>query len=678
MGASHSIPPPPVYSVEVPGTGDADSTPHRRHVKFPDALETTCYEGMLTLYDSFQRGMSESGDGPCLGYRPVVDGVAGDYEWFTYKEIWTRVKNFGAGLTNLKLVNKNDDGLALLAHFSKNRMEWNISEHACNAFGFIVCPMYDTLGPETVVYVLNQTKLETVLISQDEFEKIIPAAKSCESLKNLIIMNEPTDEMRDQAKAAGLTLYSMSEVEKSGEESPVEPKPPKPEDIATFCYTSGTTGDPKAVITTHANFIACMTGAYHSGIACMKSDVHLSYLPLAHLMERVVQVAIISAGGAIGYYQGDTRKLMADIAALKPTIFPSVPRLYNKIYDKITQGVSHGLKKTLYTNGMDSKSYWLARGWKDNAVWDGILFNKIKAKVGLGRVRMMITGSAPIADHVMAFLRCVFSCEVIEGYGQTETTAASTTTFMGDYTTGHVGGPMCCNEIKLVSVPDMNYLVTDKFHGKDEKAGKAGIPCLGRGEICMRGPNIFSGYYNNDAKTKETVIDGWNMSGDIGIWLPNGCLKIVDRKKNIFKLSQGEYIAAEKIEIVYQKSPFVAQPFVYGDSLQSCLVGVIVPDVEYINSWAPANGFPKDMKELCANSDFKKIVMDDMKRVAKEAKLYSFEQCKDIHLESELWDAENLLTPTFKLKRNVAKKHYLEVIAEMYKKVGGITKDGEK
>lgn len=611
-----------------------------------------------------------------MGYRPVVDGVAGPYEWSTYKEIWVRVKNFGAGLTNLNLCPPNEDGMPLLAFFLKNRMEWNIAEHACNAYSFIVCPMYDTLGPETVAYVLNQTNLETILISDCEFEKVLPLPETCKSLKNIICCDAVTDEMKEKAKAVGLTLHSMKEVEDNGAATPVDPKPPKPDDIATFCYTSGTTGDPKAVISSHANFVACMTGAYHSGIACRPTDVHLSYLPLAHLFERVVQVAMICAGGSIGYYQGDTRLLMADIAALKPTVFPSVPRLYNKIYDKITQGVSHGLKKTLYDNGMDSKTYWLERGYLHNTVWDGILFNKIKAKVGLDRVRMMITGSAPIANHVMAFLRCVFGCEVIEGYGQTETTAAATITFMGDYTTGHVGGPLCCNEIKLDSVPDMGYLATDKWHGKDEANGKPGIACLGRGEICMRGPNIFRGYYKNDTKTKETIdSEGWSHSGDIGIWLPNGCLKIVDRKKNIFKLSQGEYIAAEKIEIVYQKSPFVAQPFVYGDSLQSCLVGVMVPDVDYLANWAPANGFSTDMKELCANADFKKIVMDDMKRVAKEAKLYSFEQCKDIHLEPEAWTAENCLTPTFKLKRDVAKKIYQKEIDAMYAVVGGITGD---
>lgn len=167
--------------------------------------------------------------------------------------------------------------------------------------------------------------------------------------------------------------------------------------------------------------------------------------------------------------------------------------------------------------------------------------------MGLDQCKFIVTGSAPIASHVLDFLRICFSCKVIEGYGQTETSAVVSLTHPNDTTTGHVGmvHPAC--EVKLVSVPDMGYLVTDTIHGKDENTGNPGIPCLGRGEICVRGDCVFKGYYKMEQQTAETLDkEGWCHTGDVGIWTTRGLLKIVDRKKNIFKLAQGEYIAPEK------------------------------------------------------------------------------------------------------------------------------------
>lgn len=671
-----------MYSNAVSGPADPNCTPTRRHYKHGDKLVATPFEGCNTLYDAFQRGLKISPHAPCMGYRPVVDekGNVGPFRWFSYTEISTRVTNFASGLINLNLVPEAADGLKMIAHFSKNRMEWNISEHACNSQGLIVVPMYDTLGPETVEYILNQTGISTILISSEEFKKVLPVKAKAPSLKNVIIMDGCTDERREEAKKAGLNLLDFKEVEASGEAKPVPAHPPKPTDLATFCYTSGTTGDPKGAMLTHGQMIGCVAGAFISGITTNANDVHLSYLPLAHMFERAIQLAIFMVGGAVGYYQGNTLKLMEDLAAIRPTVFPSVPRLFNKIYDKVTQGIERegGAKKLMFDNGFDAKKYWLSRGYKDHTFWDPVFFSKVRAKLGMDRVRLMITGSAPIADHVMAFLRCVFCCEVCEGYGQTETAAAATLTFPGDYTTGHVGGPLACCEIKLEAVPDMGYLATDTLHGKDESAGKAGIPCLGRGEVCFRGHNVFTGYFKQEAKTKEAIdSDGWLHSGDIAIWLPNGTLKLVDRKKNIFKLAQGEYIAAEKIEIVYQSCPFIAQPFVYGDSLQSVLVAILTVNADYCKPWAKDNGFPSDMEALVKNEEFKKIVLADIVRVAKAAKLNSIEIVKDIHLEANQWTADNCLTPTFKLKRNDAKKMYQKEIDAMYAKVGGITGKAE-
>ena len=178
----------------------------------------------------------------------------------------------------------------------------------------------------------------------------------------------------------------------------------------------------------------------------------------------------------------------------------------------------------------------------------------------------MATGSAPISMDVLNFLKVAFCCPILEGYGQTESTAASCVTMPDDPIAGHVGGPLPCMKIRLRDIPEMGYLSNDTPNP--------------RGEICFKGPAVFKGYFKNPEKNKEAIIDGWLQTGDVGVILPNGAVKIIDRAKNIFKLSQGEYIAPEKLENVYIQSPYIAQLHVHGDSLQSFLVAIVVPDFE--------------------------------------------------------------------------------------------------
>jgi long-chain acyl-CoA synthetase len=211
----------------------------------------------------------------------------------------------------------------------------------------------------------------------------------------------------------------------------------------------------------------------------------------------------------------------------------------------------------------------------------------------------------------------------------------------------------------------MNYNVEDTEHN--------GIPVHGRGEVCYRGWNVFQGYYKMPEVTKETLdTDGWLHSGDIGVWNTNGTLKIVDRKKNIFKLAQGEYVAPEKIENIYLKSELVMQAFVYGDSLQSCLVAVIVPDPDVAKVWGTSHNAPTDIAALVKSAEFKKAVADSMSVVAKADKLFGFEQAREITLVPTPFTPNDILTPSFKLKRNEAKKMFQKEIDAMYSVVGDV------
>jgi len=283
---------------------------------------------------------------------------------------------------------------------------------------------------------------------------------------------------------------------------------------------------------------------------------------------------------------------------------------------------------------------------------------KTKQAVG-GRVRYMLTGSAPISPQVLDFLKVAICCPIFEGYGSTESTAASFLTNVNDGESGHVGGPLSCLEFKVTDVPEMKYTALDK--GIDGEL-------LPRGEICMRGYSIFKGYYKDPEKTAEAIdSDGWLHTGDIGQINQNGSLKIIDRKKNIFKLAIGEYIASEKIENIYLRCKYVAEIFIYGDSLQHYLVGFIVPHKKEIEELATTLGVTGSFEELCKNKQIVDKVLEEMNKIGKnEGKLFSFELAKKIILEPSPFATKDLMTPSFKLKRHEAKIVYKKDIDYLY------------
>ena len=577
-------------------------------------------------------------------------------------------------------VAEGDLRLRMVGLFCKNRWEWCVTEQACNAYGGVTVALYDTQGTDAAAFVIGQTEMRTIFISATEFDKVVEIKRnnpeSCEKLENVVVFDPCTKEQEGEAEGVGLRLLSFSNLLEEGRKDIQRHRPPHPDDVATLCYTSGTTGTPKGAMLTHGNITGVVAGGMLVGIQVGPQDVHLSYLPLAHMFERVVQAIAFASGTAIGFFQGNTLKIVDDLKVLRPTIFPSVPRLYNKIYDKIIGGVRQagGIKEAMFDRAFAAKQYWLQRNYIQYGFWDTLVFNGVKAKVGLDRVHLMITGSAPIAPHVMEFLRIVFGCPVVEGYGQTECGAACTVTDVGDQASmGHVGNPLPSAELKLVSVEDMEYSVTDEYHGRvvneDGTVVNPGVRCYGRGEICYRGPTIFKGYFRAPEKTAEALDeDGWLHSGDIGMFDELGRLRIIDRLKNIFKLSQGEYVAAEAIENVYTRSDFVAQAFVYGDSFQSCLVAIIVPDADKLAEWAKQNGREgESMESLCADDEVKRTVFADMERVGVEGRLKGFERVRAIHLAPEAFSVDNdMLTPTFKLKRNVARDKFRQEIDAMY------------
>uniref|UniRef100_A0A671TCJ5 Arachidonate--CoA ligase n=1 Tax=Sinocyclocheilus anshuiensis TaxID=1608454 RepID=A0A671TCJ5_9TELE len=529
-----------------------------------DNLLEFYYEDTKTVYDMFQRGLRIAGNGPCLGFRKP----RAPYQWISYTEVAERAQVLGSGLL-AKGCKPNPQ--QYVGIFAQNRPEWVITEMACYTFSMALVPLYDTLGLEAMVHILNLGEWSCWIFN--------------------------------------LCLYWL--------------QPPKPQDLAVVCFTSGTTG------TDHVTF-DCILTEFKT-----KSSV--------------LQVSMFCHGARVGFYQGDISLLMDDIKTLKPTFFPVVPRLLNRIYDKILGSVTSPLRRVILHYAVRRKQAELSSGVvRNNSMWDRLIFNKIQASLG-GNLRFILTASAPISPTVLSFLRATLGCLIFEGYGQTECTAGCTFSMPGDWSAGHVGAPLPCAMVKLTDIPDMNYYAKN-----------------GEGEICIRGHSVFRGYLKDEERTGEALdADGWLHTGDVGQWLPNGTLRIVDRKKHIFKLSQGEYIAPEKIENVYTRCVPVLQVFVHGDSLQV----IVVPDPEVFVDWAKERGVVGSYEELCQNPDVKKAVLEDMMAVAKEAGLKSFEQVKDLYLHPDMFSVSNsLLTPTLKSKRVDLRRVFSEQIAQMYSK----------
>jgi long-chain acyl-CoA synthetase len=415
-------------------------------------------------------------------------------------------------------------------------------------------------------------------------------------------------------------------------------------------------------VLTHANLIADAAGTCVLLDEWEPGDRHISYLPLAHIYERNNMTTVVHVGGSVGFYSGNVQELLDDVLALKPHIFVSVPRLWNRIYDRVmaTMREANPIKRRMFETAFAYKRAALEAGdltggrW--GPFWDKLVFSKIRERVG-GEVKYMTTGASPISAEVMMFLRVCFGCHVLEGYGMTETSCTISITRTDDPTIGHVGAPLPCVEIKLVDIPEMNYMSSDQPYP--------------RGEVCVRGPTVFQGYYKDPVQTAEVLDpDGWFHTGDVGAWLPGGRLRIIDRKKNIFKLAQGEYIAPEKIENVYTRSPLVLQVFVYGDSLKAQLVAVVVPDPEVLLPWARERNLPQDMPALCQEKAVIQAVMHSMAQEGRAAQLRGFEHVSAITLVPEPFTVENeLLTPTFKLKRPQAKVAYQALIDNMYENI---------
>ncbi|XP_010267912.1 PREDICTED: long chain acyl-CoA synthetase 1-like [Nelumbo nucifera] len=615
-----------------------------------------------TAWDIFRNSVEKYPGNKMLGRREVKNGKLGPYVWKTYKEVYEEVLQIGSALRASGAKPGSCVGI-----YGSNCPQWIVAMEACNAHSLICVPLYDSLGPGAVNFIIDHAEIDFVFVQDKKVKEVLsPDCRAAQRLKSIICFTSFPSEVKDDLGITGMKPYSWNEFLEMGKENPVELSPPQPFSVCTIMYTSGTSGNPKGVVLTHETIAINVKGVdlfleqFEDKMTV--DDVYLSFLPLAHILDRMIEEYFFHRGASIGYYHGDINALKEDMMELKPTFFAGVPRVFERVREGAMKKIEElsPIKRKIFDILYKYKLGWMRLGYKQkyaSPLADLLAFRKVKDGLG-GRVRLIISGGAPLSSEVEEFLRVTSCAYFTQGYGLTETCGMTTLGFPDVMPLfGSVGVPFVYSDLRLEEVPDMGY-------------SPFGNPP--RGEICARGKSIFSGYHKNPELTRESIRDGWFHTGDIGELLPNGGLKIIDRKKNIFKLSQGEYVAVEYLEKIYSFAPIVADIWVYGDSYKPMLVAVVILHEENTRKWAELNGHKGSSSELCLLDHLRNYVVLELKTVAEKNQLRGFEYIRGVILDSVPFEMQtDLVTPTLKKRRDRLLKHYQVEINNVYRSLTG-------
>ena len=618
------------------------------------------------------------------------------YIWKSWSQIYDLSKLFLYGITKLDLcqeIKVNDESLGgekimrFMGIYARNREEWIVGSLGCQMDSITIVTLYDTLGINSIEFIFNQTELTTIITETKNFEKLlnIKELNKLGKVKNIIYLHCNEDEgnleeNKNKLKNLGLNLISYETIISIGKKCLEEKdiniinKPYKKvnqDDTFLICYTSGTMDNPKGAMVTTRSLTLATNVMYTIGYHLSGVDTILSFLPLAHIMEQLIFTVCLLYGTRTGFSSGKTDRLLEDIQALQPTYFCAVPRVYEKIYKTIMDNINKRgtLVKKLFDLALKVKiDNYEKYGKLTHAFFDPIFFNKIKNLFG-GKITWMLSGGAALQRDILQGLKVMVCCPIVQGYGQTENAGSALLNSVYDTAAGTTGGVQNTTELKLVDLPEFNYLSTDINPN-------TGIP-EPRGEICFRGDTVFKGYFKNISETKKIIDkDGWFHSGDVGIILTNNgnSIKIIDRAKSLFKLSQGEYVAPDKVQIILINSKYINQIFLYGESQYSYSVALVYPElnecVQFLKNEKILGEIDYDkikIEDLCDNKNMEEEIIKDCNITGRKYDLKGFEIPRKIRIIKEPFSLENnLMTPTLKLKSKSIKAKYNDLIRNMY------------
>ncbi|MEA2369491.1 MAG: long-chain acyl-CoA synthetase [Thermoleophilaceae bacterium] len=565
--------------------------------------------------------------------RPALRHKVGD-EWLdiSYDEVGEAVREIALGLVDLGL-----DPLDRVAILSHTRPEWTLANFGILTAGGTSVSIYQTNSPEECHYVLDHSGSRAVFVEDGEqLAKIREVEGDLPELEHVIVM----------APEEGLDLggaHSLDDLRERGRgrdasEWEARIDGVSPEDPCVFIYTSGTTGPPKGCVLTHSNYVAIRDMIFREGTLEVDEIAYL-FLPLAHSFALLIQFIVLDLGAVLAYWEKDPQKIIPNLMEVRPTYFPSVPRIFEKLYtlamanapdkDGLRKAVEVGVKVRQMQERGEEVPPELQAGF-DQA--EEALYKNVRALFG-GRMRYCASGAAPIAKEILEFF---FACgvPVLEGWGMTETSTAATVNRPEEYRLGSVGKPLPGVEVKIAE----------------------------DGEILLRGKNIFQGYHRNEEATREALADGWLHTGDVGRLDEDGFLYITGRKKDIIITAGGKNITPANLENDIKQCRWVSQCVVIGDR-RPYLVALVTLDPEEIPVFAEEHGIGVD--EVAASEAMRAEVQQAVD--ATNAKVGRVEQIKKFEiLPEDLSQATGELTPTLKVKRNVVAEKFAAVVERLY------------
>ncbi|EAX86836.1 AMP-binding enzyme family protein [Trichomonas vaginalis G3] len=578
-------------------------------------------------------------DHDCFGERELLaDGKYGKYKWISYKEFYERVKQFAAGLQQIGVGYGDSVGI-----YSHNCLYWQIGQYAAHLLGAVCVPVYDSLGAGAASYIVNHAECKVVIAHTTKLESALHILEEPNTpLKNIIVIG-------NEVPAEHSNIYTCDQILENGKKvTDFKPYPVVPTDVAIIMYTSGSTGTPKGCVLTHRNIIAGGTGLADSNVSITKSDTYISFLPLAHIYELASQTCFLAQGVRIGFYTGNIRNIMDDLQALRPTMMLVVPRVFNKIAETMNQKINKlpTPMRLLIRGALKLKEDALFNDKPTSLLIDNFIFSKFREALG-GKIRLIVSGGAPILPEVYNFLRAAITPNIIQGYGLTEISAAGCIQQINSKNPMTVGACAISTDMKLRKVEGMDY----DPHAKNPS-----------GEILFRGPSIFIRYHKDEALTKESLQDGWFATGDIGIITSDGTVQIIDRVKQLVKLSQGEYISLTSLTDTYSNTKGVSGIYIYADGHHNHPIAVIVPTENQIKAWKEA-GIDNFKESKIANDE----MLKNLDELAKERNLRGFEKLPAIILDDVEFTIENgLLTPSQKPQLSKLKSKYEARLVELY------------
>ncbi|VAI31116.1 unnamed protein product [Triticum turgidum subsp. durum] len=652
-----------------------------RNSRFSSLIQVP-WEGATTMAALFEMASKKYTQHRCLGTRKLIssefieaaDGRKfeklhlGEYQWNSYAEAFKRACNFASGL--IKMGHQLDSRAAI---FSDTRAEWIIAAQGCFRQNLTVVTIYASLGEDALVHSLNETQVSTLICDSKQLKKLPAVSSKLHSLKHVIYIEDEPVEADTLNQLKHLTTLSFNAVEELGKTSHADARLPSSTDTAVIMYTSGSTGL-QGVMITHGNMVATIAAVRTIIPNLGTSDVYLAYLPLAHVFELAAESVMLASGVAIGYGSALTmtdasnkikKGTKGDVSVLKPTLMISVPAILDRIRDAVFKKVAEkgGITKKLfdvaYKRNLGAiEGSWTGSWAPERFIWNSIIFKPIRAMLG-GHIRFILCGGAPLSSETQRFINICLGVPVGQGYGLTETCAGAAFSEWDDISVGRVGPPLPCCYVKLISWEEGGYRISDSP--------------MPRGEVVIGGHSITKGYFNNEAKTNEVYkVDErgirWFYTGDIGQFHPDGCVEIIDRKKDIVKLQHGEYVSLGKVESALQTSNYVDNIMVYADPFHSYCVALVVPPHQALEKWAQNSGISyKDIEELCHNDQAIKEVQQSLSKAAKAARLEKFEIPAKIILLPEPWTPESgLVTAALKLKREQLKAKFKDDLNKLY------------